>query len=120
MHCKPQAQYSCTFYLTQVIGQNVVSLLNGDGGIIAFGLRQNGVIYGEKISRSEEDKLQCLVDSAVKRIQPCVRVKQCRIHYIPVHDPIGNENQDRKVLEIKVESGKTLYEDRNHEVREIK
>ena len=98
-----------------------MGLLNSDGGILAFGVRPNGTIYGEKINRSEEDMLKRTIDYAITRITPCVQSEQYRVKFTPTigkHFEDFSSSVERKVLEIKVSQGGPyeLYEDQNHEV----
>lgn len=96
-------------------------MLNGDGGIIMYGVRTNGIVYGEKISRKEEDNLKNTIDTAMKRIIPYVGGDKYKVKFIKV-----SENDHRsslqaashQVLKIKVEPGDPyeMYEDPNHEV----
>jgi hypothetical protein len=102
----------------------VVSLLNGDGGILTYGVRSNGMIYGERINRREQDVLTVSsVDGAIKRIIPCV---ECELYSINFSDVAGVPSLDRydyhnifKVVVIKVARGRQdlIYEDINHNVR---
>ena len=109
------------FSMQQLVGKYVVSMLNSTGGIIAFGVRNTGIIYGEWIARREEDVLKCTIDEAVKRINPCVRYDQYLVKLTPVNGQhfMDYSQYPRKVLEIKVAQGDPheLYEDLNHEVR---
>lgn len=106
------------------MGRNIVSLLNADGGILAYGVRPNGVVYGEEISRREQDMLNhTTIDETVKRIIPTVGVEMYRVTYTDVDMPkeVGvAPPRRRQVLEIRVAPGRQyqLYEDQNHEVRE--
>jgi len=97
-----------------------VSFLNSKGGILAFGVRSSGVIYGEQISRREEDTLKCSIDEAVKKINPCVCYNKYSVNFTQVK---GRHFDDvrpvlRQVLEIRVLQGEPdqLYEDPRHEV----
>ena len=107
----------------QHVGRNIVSLLNADGGILAYGVRPNGIIYGEEISRREQDMLNhTTIDETVKRIIPNVDVEMYRVTYTDVNMPAevgGALPRRRQVLEIRVAPGSPyqLYEDQNHEVR---
>ena len=107
------------FPTPQLIGQHVVAMLNSNGGILAFGVRQTGVIYGEVINRWEEDLLKRTIDETVKRISPCVRYDQYVVKFTPVCGShfMDYSQQTRYVLEIKVKGDSyELYEDQNHEV----
>ncbi len=98
-----------------------MSFLNSDGGILAFGVRPSGVIYGEKITRREEDHLKCAIDEAVKRIIPYVSSNKYSVSFTPVKGRHFDDkpNTVRQVLEIRVTPGEPyeLYEDSRHEVR---
>lgn len=101
-------------------------MLNSNGGIIAFGVRPSGGIYGEKINRHEEDKIKCLIDSAIFRIRPCVNNDQYRLTFTPVlgqhfDAQIEGRVEDLQVLEIRVASGdpNSLYEDQFGEVSNV-
>lgn len=108
------------YLLFQDIAKNVVSLLNGDGGILVYGVRSNGIIYGQKISRKERDTLtNSSIDNAIKKIIPCVSVD---LYSVIFTDVIGAPSQlhdaDNKVVRIKVAPGRPgeMYEDLHHEV----
>ena len=97
-----------------------MSFLNTKGGILAFGVRASGVIYGEKISRREEDILKCSIDEAVKKINPCVYFNKYNVSFTPVKGHHFDDDKDvfRQVLEIRVLQGEPdqLYEDPRHQV----
>ena len=96
-------------------------MLNSNGGILAYGVRQTGVIYGETINRNEEDALKCTIDETVKRISPCVRYDQYVVKFTPVCGShfMNHSRYKRQVLEVKVAPGDPfeLYEDQRHQVR---
>ena len=101
----------------------MVSLLNAHGGIIAYGVRPSGIIYGEEINRREQDMLNhTVIDEAAKRIIPAVPGAMYSVQYVPVDMPPLESGEIppkmRKVLLIRIEPGKPyqLYEDMNHEV----
>ncbi len=89
-----------------------------------YGVRPTGVIYGEQISRREQDMLNhTTIDETVKRIIPVVAVGMYRVTYTDVVDIPDSPSKAPKrfqVLEIRVEPGRPyqLYEDQNHEVSE--
>ena len=87
---------------------------------MAFGVRATGIIYGEIISRKEEDILRCTIDEAIKRINPCIRCDQYLVKFTPVKGEhfMDASKLPRQVLEIKVaQDFYELYEDQNHKVR---
>ena len=94
----------------------MVSLLNGDGGIVTYGVRRNGVIYGDRINRKEQDVLtHASIDAAIKYIIPYVDGDLYSIHFTDVVERGSCEKL--KVVRIKVASAPyDLYEDKNHEV----
>lgn len=111
-------QFTVHYYFSyQDIGRKIVSLLNSNGGIMAYGVRHNGVIYGDKITRKEQDNLNTIIDEAVKRIFPLVGLGMYRVTFTPVEET----EADYQVLTIGVERGDPfkLYEDQNHEVCEV-
>lgn len=91
-------------------------MLNAAGGILVYGVRQNGVIYGERITRKEQDNLNLAIDNIVKRIIPTVGLEMYNVSFVPV-DGVKDE-QDLQVLMIRVQPGEAyqLYEDPQHEV----
>lgn len=110
--------------LQQVLARHVGSFLNGDGGILCFGVRKTGVIYGDEISRKEEDNLKLIIDEIFKKMTPHVSTDTYRVTFTPV---VGGsyrrhnrykEATKLQVLEIRVAPGDpfSLYEDQNHEV----
>ncbi len=94
----------------------IVSFLNSSGGICAFGVGSTGIVYGDLISRHEEDVLKCTIDECVKRTIPSLRCDQYRVKFTPVMEKT-HFNQ-KQVLEIKVNPGDAykLYEDQHHKV----
>ena len=94
----------------------MVAMLNAAGGILVYGVRQNGVIYGERITRKEQDNLNLAIDNIVKRIIPTVGLEMYNVSFVPV-DGVKDE-QDLQVLMIRVQPGEAyqLYEDPQHEV----
>ena len=96
-------------------------MLNSSGGILAFGVHNNGVILGVKLTKGEEDLLKCTIDETMKGISPCVRCNQYLVKFTPVKSQffMDDSQHKRHVLEIKVTAGDPyeLYEDQDHEVR---
>ena len=96
-------------------------MLNSNGGILAFGVLKNGVIYGQKISRWEKDTIREVIDQSIRKICPCVNCDQYLVKFSPVNRKNFMDDSQHKwyVLEIKVTAGDPyeLYTDRNHEVR---
>ncbi len=97
------------------MAKNVVSLLNADGGILAYGVRpNNGKVYGETITRREQDVLtNSTIDNALKRIVPSVGVDLYSVFFTKVKD---QEDKFVQVVRIKVAKGKQVYEDLEHKV----
>ena len=110
------------FLPPQTISRDVGSFLNGDGGILCFGVRKTGVIYGEEINRKEEDNLRLLIDEIFKKMSPHVPTDTYRVTFTPVRGSSFNRQHNEAtkllVLEIRVAPGNpfALYEDLNHEV----
>lgn len=98
----------------------MVSLLNAGGGILTYGVQSNGRIYGERISRCEQDKLtHSSIDGAIRRIIPIVEGDMYSIIFNDVVGaPLDGQTHNRKVVRIKVTPGRPyeLYEDLNHHV----
>lgn len=93
--------------------------MNASGGVLVYGVRPNGVIYGEDmINRKEKDMLfHGAIDEALKRIIPNVGLEAYKplFHEVVCDGP----EEKRTVLEIKVD-GKSrraeVYEDIRHNV----
>jgi hypothetical protein len=100
----------------KVVNQHLCSFLNGSGGILCFGCRENGRIYGETISRKEEDTLRLMIDARIKKMHPFVSPSTYRVTFTPVHSHY-NKTSVRYVLEIRVTPGDRyqLYETEFHE-----
>ena len=88
-----------------------------------YGVRPNGVIYGEKlINRQEMDMLfHAAIDEALKRIIPNVGtdIYMPYFHDVFCDSPEHEPHELRTILEIKVDgrNGKAeIYEDANHNV----
>ena len=94
---------------------HMVAMLNTTGGVMFYGVRPSGTIYGERINRKEQDNLKNIIDDTVKRIIPSVRLDMYRLSFIPV----DGGPCDRVVLKISVKLGDPvkLYEDAHHNVR---
>ena len=100
------------------------SFINGDGGILCFGVRKTGVIYGDNISRKEEDCIRLVIDETFKKMHPHVPTDSYRVTFTPVLTSSRYQRDGRKdtakphVLEVRVAPGDpfSLYEDLNHEV----
>ena len=110
--------------VVQVLSRYIGSFLNGEGGILCFGVRKTGVIYGETITRREEDNLRLVIDEIFKKMHPHVPTDKYRVTFTPV---LGSsfrrwdgvkEATMKLVLQIRVAAGDpfSLYEDFNHEV----
>lgn len=111
----------------QLLSRYIGSFINGDGGILCFGVRKTGVIYGESITRREEDNIKQLLDDIFKRMHPHVQTDGYRVTFTPV---LGSsyyrgdrikETTKLYVLEIRVAPGDpfSLYEDYNHDVHNL-
>ncbi|XP_019849549.1 PREDICTED: uncharacterized protein LOC109580615 isoform X2 [Amphimedon queenslandica] len=102
----------------KITSRIVCSFLNGSGGILCFGCRSNGRIYGEKINRKEEDNIRLLIDDTMKRFHPFISPSHYRINFITVKSRYNTSSAPNCVLEIKVEKGDPheLYETEYHEV----
>ena len=72
-------------------------------------------MYGDFISRREEDQLKLTIDDVFKKFRPMVKTSQYRVTFTPVD---SCQEAHRVVLEIRVQAGShgELYEDMNHEV----
>lgn len=111
-------------FTPQVLSRHIGSFLNGDGGILCFGVRKTGVIYGDEISRKEEDNLKLIIDEIFKKMTPHVPTDTYRVTFTPVVGTSFRRGDGHKeatilqVLEIRVAPGDpfSLYEDQNHEV----
>lgn len=101
-------------HVYQDIGRKMVAMLNAAGGVMVYGVRYNGVIYGDKINRKEQDNLNNIIDDIVKRIIPTVGLDMYRVAFIPVEETHPNN----QVLRISVKPGDPykLYEDQSHKV----
>lgn len=98
----------------------MVALLNAEGGILVYGVRPNGIVYGERISRHEQDVLNNTIDNVVKRIIPSVGLDMYRVVFLPAIDRDRDaDDKALQVLTIKVEPGNSLYEDLNHKVGDL-
>ena len=111
-----------------MLARYVGSLINGDGGILCFGVRKTGVIYGENINRKEEDNIRLVIDEIFKKMHPHVPTDGYRVTFTPVlgsayrrYDGV-KEVTKQQVLEVRVAPGDpfSLYEDQNHEVRHVR
>lgn len=93
-----------------------MSLLNTSGGILCFGAKPSGHVYGQEMSRKEEDVYRCTIDEVVKRIHPMVKPSMYRVSFTPVasRSRYNMTSKDRSlyVLEIRVQRGDPyqLYE----------
>ena len=90
-------------------------------------MRKTGVIYGDVITRKEEDNLKLIIDEIFKKMNPHVQTDTYRVTFTPV---VGSSFGRRyggygvmgatklQVLEIRVAPGDpfSLYEDQSHEV----
>ena len=112
------------FTTPQLLSKEIGSFINGDGGILCFGVRKTGVIYGDSISRKEEDLIRLLIDETFKKMHPHVATNGYRVTFTPVlkssHSRCDGGKDTRKlhVLEVRIAPGDpfSLYEDLNHEV----
>ncbi len=75
----------------------------------------SGVIYGEKITRKEEDNIRLVIDEVLKRFHPMVKPQNYRVTFTPVE---SRRETSRCVVEIRLAPGETgeLYEDMYREV----
>ncbi|KAL5493410.1 hypothetical protein EMCRGX_G014587 [Ephydatia muelleri] len=103
--------------LRKVVAKYVGSFLNGNGGILVFGVSRTGFVYGDTINRKEEDNLRLTIDETFKKFKPMVRPDMYRITFTLVKEREGSSRDDLQVVEIRVATGDRheLYQDEFHE-----
>ncbi|XP_078355434.1 schlafen-like protein 1 [Oculina patagonica] len=85
----------------QVLCKYVNALLNTKGGMLVFGVEQNGRITGCNIvSRAQEDLFKLEMDNEVRAIRPTVSPSLCRFVFTRLD---GSDNLF--LLEIKISAG---------------
>ncbi|CAI8029105.1 Schlafen-like protein 1 [Geodia barretti] len=102
--------------LQRVVAKEIGSFLNGKGGILCFGCRTNGTVYGESLPRWEEDKMKLVIDDVFKRFRPMVEPQRYRVTCTHVSRRYWTPDTSRTVVEIRVQAGDDheMYEDIYH------
>ena len=75
------------------------------------------MVYGQHVSRKEEDVYKLCIDEVMKKMHPMVCPSRYRVSFVPV-DMRSYRSSSYFVLEIRVSNGEPylMYEDSRHEV----
>jgi hypothetical protein len=85
------------------VEEYVNAFLNTDGGIIYFGIEDNGQVRGIRLSRSQRDVLRTQIDQIVHKFSPSVEPKLCQVSFVQV---VGDQiDPDTCIVEIHVLKG---------------
>ena len=94
--------------------RNLVNgLLNSHGGVVYFGVTNEGIMTGLRISRKEEDDFRLAVDHTIGRFLPLVSADLYRLTFITLRGRGHHDDVSHKIIELKVSVGKVgeIYED---------
>ncbi len=111
-HISPNAKH---------VAAQTVALLNGRGGIICYGARPRGMVYGLSIDRKLEDICKNEIDYGMRCIQPTLEPEKYSVKFFPVVGYGEDKCRPLQVVEIKVSSGDPymLYDDKFGNVSQL-
>lgn len=97
------AQNPVKAIVDKYIEEYINAYLNTNGGIILFGVNNDGCVLGVRLSRKQRDELRTLLDQIVQKFIPSVEPESYSIEFIPVY---GKDiDTDLYVVEINVSKG---------------
>ncbi|XP_059163691.1 uncharacterized protein LOC131946781 [Physella acuta] len=86
----------------QLIGKYVTGFLNSGGGILFFGVDDNGIVVGLRLRYKQTLHLSRKIKSVIRDIKPYVRAEEYSINFANVSDKEGKVKLNKRVLELCV------------------
>lgn len=102
------AQNPVKAIVDKYIDEYVNAFLNTNGGVIYFGVENDGQVSGIQLDRKQRDDLRTRIDQIIKEFTPSVDPDLYKIQFIPV---VGaGTSVDQYVIELHVSKGReSLY-----------
>jgi hypothetical protein len=91
----------------EVLANYISGFLNTEGGTLFYGVRDDGVVIGIKLTRKQRDQLSCTLDSCLNNFRPHISPDNVKIEFIEVMGKDGKLLHDLYVMEVKVRKGNT-------------
>jgi len=97
-----------TKYFREDVQKYANGLINANGGVLFFGIKENGVVDGVYVSRKHEDEFRLTIDRVIGSFQPFYAPCNYRVIFHPIQSSMSS-----KVIEIKISAGAPgqIYED---------
>jgi predicted HTH transcriptional regulator len=94
-----------------IVAPYVSAFLNTEGGILFYGIKDNGVVEGISLTRKQRDQFCLALDSNFQKFNPQITHDEYQITFKPIKDKNFKEIQDLYVIEVRVSKGKkdSLY-----------
>lgn len=109
---------SATKSIKSVAGDYAIALLNDHGGRVFWGIRNDGVVVGIKVNRTERDDIKQVVNGHIAKIQPPSPLGEFILEFHQVNDADGTAVSDLYVFEMDAPRGSPteLYANASNEV----
>ena len=89
-----------------IIAPYVSAFLNTEGGILFYGIKDNGVVEGISLSRKERDQFLVALDLNFQKFNPQITHEEYQITFKQVKDKSFKDIQELYVIEFRVSKGK--------------
>lgn len=87
--------------IKNTVDEYVVAFLNGEGGRIYWGIRDDRVVTGVRIDPSQHDELRRIISDKLSSIKPSVSPSAYRVELYPVYEENNDDIvPDRIVVEV--------------------
>ncbi len=85
------------------VGEYIVGYLNGEGGRVFFGVKDNGIVEGIQLSLHELDEIKRIINDKIRGVKPTISPDHIQYEFHPVYDEEKDEEiANWFVLEILV------------------
>ena len=94
-----------------IVAPYVSAFLNTEGGILFYGIKDNGVVEGISLNRKQRDQFCLALDSNFQKFNPQITHDDYQITFKPIKDKNFKVVEDLYVIEVRVNKGKkdSLY-----------
>ena len=89
-----------------IIAPYISAFLNTEGGILFYGIKDNGVVEGISLSRKQRDQFCLALDANFQKFNPQILHDDYQITFKPVKDKSFKDVNDLYVIEFRVNKGK--------------
>ncbi|OMJ90467.1 hypothetical protein SteCoe_7169 [Stentor coeruleus] len=89
-----------------IIAPYVSAFLNTEGGILFYGIKDNGVVEGISLSRKDRDQFTLALDNIFQKFNPQITHEDYQITFKQVKDKNYKDINDLYVIEFRVNKGK--------------